>query len=133
MKKIFLLLLIIFIVIGCSKQSTEDKITSNTEKNIIGIWDEAIYIEEKGTWFIYEFIFTENNICSNATTLSGPNGVQTLGVAKCTYKVSGTTIYIDEANIQFTYDEKNNILRDEEGIFTKTSDNPCTSIYSPCK
>ena len=132
MKKIFLLLIILFVVTGCGSSSEyKYEKTTNIKDEIIGVWD---YVHtDNGVTYISEHFFTINNKCSISASTISQYGENHLGDAPCTYRISGTSVYIDDDDFVLTYDEDDDVLIGSNGVtYTKVSDDPCVSKYGPC-
>lgn len=126
MKKIILLLSILFLITGCNTLPNK-----NLDYNkIIGGWHNLKKIDNG--WYITVIIFYDSNRCSISGTTSTSAGVNTFANFECEYKIMGDNIIVNN-EYNYTLDEENDTLYDYNNIsYIKLSDDPCGLSMSIC-
>lgn len=129
MKKLIIIFIAIFMLVGCSNANFMEEQEKITEDDLIGLWDEVLMLKD-GTFYSSGIIFYENNKCSMFIYVNE----HTIADTVHKYKIDGYDIYID-GTLAYIYDEENNTLvqaDDYTGVYHKRNNNPCDSAWSHC-
>lgn len=131
MKKLIIIFIAIFMLVGCSNANFMEEQEKVTEDDLIGLWDEVMQLQN-GDFYISGTIFYESNKCSFYSYVISGGADKTLLDSMCTYNIDGNDIYID-GTLSYTYNETDNTLVDiNGGIKNKANDNPCSTQWSHC-